>query len=73
VSEPDIEIGAAVRAKRLRFNTKPETDVRVRGRGGSESERDNLPDEVEPGVTYHDVKVRWLAQARLEQSNPEEE
>ena len=64
--EPDIEIGAVVKAKRLRFRKKPETEVRVEGDGGSGSERENLPDTVEPGVTYRDVEVRWRAAARLE-------
>jgi hypothetical protein len=69
MERPDIEIGASVRAKRLRFNKKPKADVRVEtrpdGEGGSWSERENLPETVEPGVTYRDVRVRWLAAGRL--------
>jgi hypothetical protein len=39
----------------------------------SGSERKNLPDEVEPGVTYRDVRVRWRAAARLgEAGSPED-
>jgi hypothetical protein len=84
--EPDIEIGAAVRARRLRFRRKPEVDVEIEGRthihsderiedveleSDSHSERRNLPDEVEPGVTYRDVKVRWGAAARIrEEKDP---
>lgn len=65
--QPDIEIGAFVKAKRLRFNKKPETEVRVHGdEGGSGSERENLPETVEPGVTYRDVRVRWRAAAKLD-------
>jgi hypothetical protein len=64
--QPDIEIGAVVRAKRLRFNKKPETEVRVEGEGGSGSERENLPQTVEPGVTYRDVRVAWHAAASLD-------
>jgi hypothetical protein len=64
--QPDIQIGAVVSAKRLRFKSKPKTEVRVTGEGGSRSERENLPDEVEPGVTYRDVRVGWLAEASLE-------
>ncbi len=30
------------------------------------SERENLPDEVEPGVTYRNVAVRWRLAARLD-------
>ena len=38
---------------------------RVEAEGGSRTERENLPDEVEPGVTYRDVRVRWRASVRL--------
>jgi hypothetical protein len=80
-AEPDVEIGAVAHAKRLRFKRKPEVEVRtyahteidpaleehprVEGEGESRSERHNLPDEVEPGVTYRDVTVGWRAKARL--------
>lgn len=77
IEQPDIEIGAFVSAKRLRFNKKPKADVRVEtqpgGEGGSSSERENLPDTVEPGVTYRDVRVRWLAAGRLDLVDPENE
>ena len=67
--EPDIEIGAVVKAKKLRFKSKPKTDIEFRGEprieSGSGSKRENLPDEVEPGVTYRDVHVRWGAAARI--------
>ena len=75
----DVEIGATARARKLRFRSKPETEVRTYGRtrirsetgldeiegeSDSESERRNLPEEVEPGVTYRDVEVGWAAHAR---------
>jgi hypothetical protein len=80
--EPDVEIGAAASAKKLRFRKKPKVEVkthaeheldpqvrdeleRVEAESGSHTERENLPDEVEPGVTYRDVRVRWRAGARL--------
>lgn len=65
---PDIEIGATVKAKRLRFESPPETEVKVHGdwRSHSGSERENLPDEVEPGVEYRDVKVNWGAAAYVD-------
>jgi hypothetical protein len=65
---PDIEIGAAVRAKGLRFESAPETEVMLHGdwRSHTESERGNLPDEVEPGVEYRDVEVRWGAAAYVD-------
>jgi hypothetical protein len=77
--ESDIEIGAALRARKLRFRTKPKTNVEFEGRtrvrsddriedveieSESGSERHNLPEEVEPGVTYRNVEVGWAARAR---------
>jgi hypothetical protein len=65
----EIEAGATVKAKKLRFESVPETEVRFPGsdeeRSGSHTERENLPEEVEPGVTYRDVKVRWEAGAAV--------
>jgi hypothetical protein len=63
----DVAIGAAVRADRLRFNRVPETEVSFDSAGQSDShtERENLPDEVEPGVDYRDVRVRWRGGARI--------
>jgi hypothetical protein len=77
IERPDVEIGASVKAKRLRFRDKPRTDVELHGEVAepgrrddvdmaSGSERTNLPDEVEPGVTYRDVSVRWRAAGRIE-------
>ena len=92
--ESDIEIGAAARARKLRFRSKPKTKVEFEGRtrvrsddriedveieSESGSERHNLPDEVEPGVTYRNVEVGWAARARavmpeqLEGEDEEEE
>jgi len=65
----DIEIGAVAKAKKLRFESKPETKLEFPDSAptsGSNTERKNLPDEVEPGVTYRDVEVRWLARADVE-------
>jgi hypothetical protein len=77
--EPDVVIGAAAKARRLRFRSKPRTKVRFKGRtqvrsdeeieeldleSGSSSERRNLPEEVESGVTYRDVQVAWAGRAR---------
>src|ERR687894_807949 len=77
IEEPDIEIGVGFKAKRLRFRNKPEADVEFHGEAqtpegraevesASGSERKNLPEEVEPGVTYKDVRVRWGAAVRIE-------
>ena len=76
IEDADVEIGASVKAKRLRFREKPTTQVELHGEvtepeghweleTTSGSERQNLPDEVEPGVTYRDVRVRWRAAGRL--------
>jgi hypothetical protein len=80
-NRPDVEIGASFKAKKLRFNKVPKTEVEfdkeseVRLEGAtpeietaSGSKRENLPDEVEPNKTYRDVHVRWGAAARLRDS-----
>jgi hypothetical protein len=67
--EPDVEIAASARADEVRFECKPEVRVRAYAdepaTAESVSERENLPDEVEPGVTYRNVWVRWRLAARL--------
>jgi hypothetical protein len=63
---PDIEAGAVVKAKKLRFKHVPETEVRWSGESKGDSERTNLPDEVEPGVTYRDVEVKWHARGWMD-------
>jgi hypothetical protein len=69
--EPDVEIAASVRAKELRFECKPEVRVgayaNAPAQAESVSERENLPDELEPGVTYKNFAVRWRLAARLEE------
>jgi hypothetical protein len=69
IERPDIEMGARVKAKRLRFKRVPKTDVEFAGEpdhdSQSGSERKNLPEEVEPDVTYRDVEVRWRAAAKI--------
>lgn len=68
------------RKPRVEVNTHAESEIdpelaremdRVEGEGGSHTERENLPDEVEPGVTYRDVHVRWRAAARLKDVDAE--
>jgi hypothetical protein len=62
LKSPDIEFEATVEAKELRFEEVPETDVSFSGEPDHDStsgtERRNLPDEVEPGVTYRRPWVR---------------
>jgi hypothetical protein len=57
----DVTILASVTIDELRFTTEPRGQVRVLGCGASDGlrvlERRNLPERVQPGVTYRDVRV----------------
>jgi hypothetical protein len=68
--EPDVEIAASARADEVRFECKPHVRFRAYAdapaTAESVSERDNLPDEVEPGITYRNISVRWRLAARLD-------
>lgn len=72
--EPDLEIAVAVRAEELRFECKPEVDVVAYSNSpataASTSQRENLPDTLEAGVTYRDFAVRWRVAVRLEEPDP---
>ena len=58
----------------IRFQKVPETEVRFpdsnEQRSGSHTERENLPDQIEPGVTYREAKIRWRAEALLRAEVP---
>ena len=60
---------ASVQADKLRFDERPETEVRFFGEPGHESasgsDRTNLPERVEPDVTYRDVRVDYRLASRL--------
>jgi hypothetical protein len=75
--EPDVARRAAVRAETLRFECVPDVEVKAHADSpayaGSGSDRENLPDEVEPGVTYRDVRVGWHAAAWLAARKSEDE
>jgi hypothetical protein len=64
----DIDVSTSVRMRSLRFNTVPSTRVWFEGFPDEvhslRTERKNLPDEVQPGITYENVTVRWRARAR---------
>ena len=68
--EPDVEIAARARADEVRLECKPEVRVGAYSDAPASaelvSERENLPDEIEPGVTYRNVSVRWRLAARLD-------
>jgi hypothetical protein len=70
LKRPDIEIASIVKAKTLRFRRKPRVEVSFEGEPRidkvSGSERENLPVEVEPGVTYRGVRIRSRAAAKLD-------
>lgn len=72
---PDVEISAVVKARELCFEEVPEMEVSFPGRpereSVSETERENLPDEVRPGVTYRDSKVRLRIASALVEEDPE--
>jgi hypothetical protein len=54
---PDIEIEGRAPAHVLRFRPRP----RMRTAGDSGSRRERLREQVEPGRTYRDVRIRrWL-------------
>jgi hypothetical protein len=60
-AEPDLSITARVTADSLRFEKVPDPKVEFTGkpRRGTvwKSERENLPEQVQPGVTYRDIGI----------------
>ena len=58
----DLSITGSVTASELRFDVVPNPKVEFPGRPERrtawEAERQNLPDEVRPGVTYRNIGVR---------------
>jgi hypothetical protein len=64
----DIDVSTSVRMRSLRFKTVPSTRVWFEGFPdvvhSLRTERQNLPEEVKPGITYENVTVRWRARAR---------
>jgi hypothetical protein len=71
----DIEIGGWARAEKVEFGQEPD-DGHVEFSGTYEAEtlheRENLPDRVEPGVAYRDVRVRWLTRVSVAEPAPDE-
>lgn len=68
-SRPLVLIRASASIRELRFESQPRTEVRTPGCAGLDSvvvtERVNLPDPVQPGVTYRDVRVGIEIRASL--------
>jgi hypothetical protein len=66
---PDVDISTSFRAEELRFGKVPKTKKTFEGAPGEDHEdevvRENLPEEVEPGVTYRDAGARWDVRMRV--------
>ena len=84
----EIGVGARAKKLRFRRKPRVEMDAdveseinpelarateRIEGEAHSHTVRENLPDEVEPGVTYRDVRVGWTAEARMVESESQTE
>jgi hypothetical protein len=58
---PDLILRASATADQVRFDSQPQIEVRITGGATSDTvrvlERRNLPDPIQPGVTYRDVSV----------------
>ena len=68
---PDIELTADVKARELRFDEVPETEVHP----PAQTERENLPEQVRPeheGVTFRDIRVRLRIANELTVSEPDQ-
>ncbi|NKZ02883.1 hypothetical protein [Actinomadura latina] len=65
----DIRFSAKIKADELRFDVAPENSVVFTGDAADDStsgsKRTNLPDEVEENVTYRDVHIDYLIEAKL--------
>ncbi len=72
---PDIELTTDVKTRELHFEKVPETEVRFPGDPGRDSvsgtERENLPEEVEPGVAYRNPRVRLRIASTLADADRE--
>ncbi|HET8540451.1 MAG TPA: hypothetical protein VFL83_11325 [Anaeromyxobacter sp.] len=68
---PELELVATVRAKALKFDVVPRTQVVFQGTGKRKTvwktERVNLPMRPEPGVVYRDVAVRLTVTSNVEE------
>ncbi len=73
----DVSIAAKVSARRLRFGRKARLETRFPGAGerssASSSSRENLPDQVEEGRSYRDVRVSWRLASSVSATEVEQE
>ena len=74
LENPDVEISATVKSRELRFEEVPETRTKFWESPERESvsgtERENLPDEVQSGVTYRNSSIRLRIASRLRDGEP---
>ena len=70
LEKPDIEFTADVKARELRFDEVPDTEVQP----PAQTERKNLPEKVQPvhaGITFRDVSVEVRIADKLTVSKPD--
>jgi hypothetical protein len=68
---PDIELTADVKARELRFDEVPDTEVHP----PAQTERENLPEKVQPvhaGITFRDISVEVRIANELTVSEPDQ-
>ncbi len=68
---PDIEFTAEVRARELRFDEVPDTEVHP----PAQTERENLPEKVQPedaGTTFRNISVQLRIANELTVSEPDQ-
>ena len=68
---PDIEFTAAVKARELRFDEVPDTEVHP----PAQTERENLPEKVRPadaGTTFRNISVKLRIANDLTVSEPDQ-
>ncbi|HEX8738124.1 MAG TPA: hypothetical protein VF721_22510, partial [Pyrinomonadaceae bacterium] len=65
----DLVITANVRARELKVEIVPNPDVKFPGKPDRqtvwEADRENLPEKIEPGVTYRDIGIRLRIYSRF--------
>jgi hypothetical protein len=68
---PDVEFTAEVKARELRFEEVPDTEVHP----PAQTERENLPERVRPadaGTTFRNISVRLRIADELTVSEPDQ-